>query len=276
MRCKGLQEKERIDKLLVKMGFFNSREKAKRAVMAGEVYVDGIIVDKPGTIVDNKSNIHIKGNSLPFVSRGGLKLEKALDVFEISVKGCTVIDIGASTGGFTDCLLKKGAKKVYAVDVGYGQLDWALRNDPRVVCMERTNARYLKPSDFDVEFDMATVDVSFISLAKILPAVSNLIKNRGSIITLIKPQFEAGRSQVGKKGVVKDPGIHQEVIKKTIISASENGLFLKDITFSPIKGPKGNIEFLGYFIKSPQKIDYKKLEDKVYQTVISAHNLLNA
>lgn len=276
MRCKGLQEKERIDKLLVKMGFFNSREKAKRAVMAGEVYVDGIIVDKPGTIVDNKSNIHIKGNSLPFVSRGGLKLEKALDVFEISVKGCTVIDIGASTGGFTDCLLKKGAKKVYAVDVGYGQLDWTLRNDPRVVCMERTNARHLKPSDFNIEFDMATVDVSFISLAKILPAVSNLIKNRGSIITLIKPQFEAGRSQVGKKGVVKDPGIHQEVIKKTIISASENGLFLKDITFSPIKGPKGNIEFLGYFIKSPQKIDYKKLEDKVYQTVISAHNLLNA
>lgn len=275
MRCKGLQEKERIDKLLVKMGFFNSREKAKRAVMAGEVYVDGIIVDKPGTIVDNKSNIHIKGNSLPFVSRGGLKLEKALDVFEISVKGCTVIDIGASTGGFTDCLLKKGAKKVYAVDVGYGQLDWTLRNDPRVVCMERTNARHLKPSDFNIEFDIATVDVSFISLAKILPAVSNLIKNKGSIITLIKPQFEAGRSQVGKRGVVKDSGIHQEVIKKTIMSASENGLFLKDITFSPIKGPKGNIEFLGYFIKSPQKIDYKKLEDRVYQTVISAHNLLN-
>ncbi len=236
--------KERLDKLLVQKGLCESRQKAQALIMAGQVYVNGQRIDKAGTRIPVKAEIQIKGQACPFVSRGGLKLQKALEVFPLKVEGLVCADIGASTGGFTDCLLQHGAAKVFAIDVGHGQLHWRLRNDPRVVVMEGINARYLKPEDLPESVDLATIDVSFISLSKILPAVKELVKPGGHIIALIKPQFEVGPRQVGKKGVVKDPKLHKQVIENIKKFALGLGLEVLGLTESPILGPAGNKEFL--------------------------------
>ena len=236
--------KERLDVLLVQKGFTESREKAQRLIMAGQVLVGNEKIDKAGTKVDETLEIRLLGDKNPFVSRGGLKLQKAFECFPITMLDKVVIDIGASTGGFVDCALEHGAKKVYAIDVGYGQLAWKLRTDERVINMEKTNARYLAPSDFSEAMDWATTDVSFISLTKILPVAFDLLKEEGQMIALIKPQFEAGREQVGKKGVVRDIAVHQEVIRKVLSFASSIGFLVQGLDFSPIKGPEGNIEYL--------------------------------
>lgn len=245
-------EKERLDVLLVQQGLANSRELAKAYIMAGNVYVDGQKEDKAGTKVAVTAKLEVKGNQMKYVSRGGYKLEKAMDVFGIRLDGKICLDIGASTGGFTDCMLQNGAKKVYAVDVGYGQLDWKLRNDARVVCMERTNARYLTHEEIPEELDFASVDVSFISLKLIFPALYGLLREGGEIACLIKPQFEAGREKVGKKGVVRDPAVHLEVLEHFLIHAKENHFTVLGITYSPIRGPEGNIEYLGFLRKSEE------------------------
>lgn len=237
--------KERLDVLLVSRGLAASREKAKAVIMSGLVYVNGQKEDKAGSTFDEvDSIIEVRGNSLKYVSRGGLKLEKALKVFPIKLDGCICMDIGASTGGFTDCMLKEGAAKVYSIDVGHGQLDWKLRNDERVVCMEKTNFRYLEPDSIDEAVDFASCDVSFISLDKILPVAYKLLKSSGNMVTLIKPQFEAGRDKVGKKGVVRDPLVHREVVQRIMEVAGNAGFSLLGLSFSPIKGPEGNIEYL--------------------------------
>lgn len=237
--------KERLDSLLVRQGFAPSREKAKAVIMAGLVFVDGQREDKAGTAFDAESvRIEVKGGEQKYVSRGGYKLEKAMETFPLVLEGCVCMDIGASTGGFTDCMLQNGAKKVYAVDVGHGQLSWKLRNDERVICMERTNFRYVKQEDIPDMLDFASVDVSFISLTKILPPAWMLLKDEAKMVCLIKPQFEAGKEKVGKKGVVREPKIHIEVIEKVLTFASENGFSVLGLTFSPIKGPEGNIEYL--------------------------------
>ena len=238
--------KERLDVLLVQKGLAPSREKAKTMIMEGNVFVDNQREDKAGTFFDPSVNIEIHGNTLRYVSRGGLKLEKAMQTFPITLEGKVCADIGASTGGFTDCMLQNGATKVYAVDVGYGQLDWKLRSDERVVCMERTNARYLDRDQIPDELDFASIDVSFISLKLILPAVHRVLKEGGHVACLIKPQFEAGREKVGKKGVVRDPDVHLEVLENFLTHAKDSGFTVLDITFSPIRGPEGNIEYLGY------------------------------
>lgn len=242
--------KQRIDQLLVEMELAPSREKAKKIVMAGLVFVEGVRVDKPGTIVDVESKILVKGDPVPYVSRGGLKLEKALHEFEIEVQDRTVIDVGASTGGFTDCLLQNGAALVYAVDVGYGQLDWKLRQDKRVVVMERTNIRYVNPSDLLITPSLATIDVAFISLTKFFSTLLGLLTEDSEIIALIKPQFEAGRGRVGKKGVVRDPAVHLEVVKRLTHELQLCGSRLRHLTYSPITGPEGNIEYLAHFQKN--------------------------
>lgn len=242
--------KERLDILLVKQGFAPSREKARAIIMAGSVFVDGQREDKAGTAFEeSKVHIDIKGETPKYCSRGGLKLEKAMKEFEIGLSDLVCMDIGASTGGFTDCMLQSGAARVYSVDVGHGQLAWKLRNDERVVCMERTNFRYMKPEDIENRLDFASVDVSFISLTKILIPARNLLKERGRMVCLIKPQFEAGRENVGKKGVVRDSAIHEDVIRKIITYADMTGFEVKNLTFSPIKGPEGNIEYLIYIEK---------------------------
>lgn len=242
--------KERLDVLLVKNGYAPSREKAKAIIMAGLVYVDGQKEDKAGqTFEEEGLKLEVRGNTLKYVSRGGLKLERALEVFPINLSGATCIDIGASTGGFTDCMLQNGAAKVYSIDVGHGQLDWKLRNDERVICMEKTNFRYMTKADIDDEVDFASCDVSFISLSKILGPAFDILKTDGQMVSLIKPQFEAGRDQVGKKGVVKDPKVHVEVIKKCVGYAMDAGFKLLDLSNSPIKGPEGNIEYLMYLLK---------------------------
>lgn len=238
------KEKERLDVLLVNRGLASSREKARANIMAGMVVVNGRRLDKPGTFVDPKAEIKIVGTALPYVSRGGLKLAKALAVFNIDLTGKVVVDIGASTGGFTDCALKHGAAKVFAIDVGYGQLAWSLRNDPRVVLLERTNIRYVTLADLDEAADVITIDVSFISLQKVLPVAAALLKPQGQIIALIKPQFEAGREKVGKKGVVRDPQVHLAVICEVIDAARAQALVPAGLTFSPIRGSEGNIEYL--------------------------------
>lgn len=235
-------KKERLDVLLVQKGLFSSREKAKASIMAGEVYVDGKKIEKAGEFVNTESSIEVKTNSLPYVSRGGLKLQKAIETFNINVTGKIALDIGASTGGFTDCLLKHGALKVYAVDVGYGQLDWSLRNDPRVINMEKTNIRFLETLPEIV--DMITIDVSFISLELVIPSADKFLKPIGDLIALIKPQFEAGREKVGKKGVVRDPAVHIEVIEKIVSLFQKFNYGIIGITYSPIKGAEGNIEYL--------------------------------
>lgn len=237
-------KKERLDVLLVNRGMFESRAKAQAAVMAGQVLVNEQKIDKPGTPVAPEVTIRLLGNKLPYVSRGGLKLEKALQIFPISVDGKVVADIGASTGGFTDCALQNGAVKVYAIDVGYGQLAWKLRNDERVVNMERTNVRYLEADSLPEQVDAATIDVAFISLDKILPAVHKILKPEGFVVALIKPQFEAGKENVGKKGVVRDAAVHEQVINNVISFAKGEGFGIAGLDFSPIKGPEGNIEYL--------------------------------
>jgi len=242
--------KERLDVLLVNGGFAPSREKAKVIIMSGKVFVNGQREDKAGSTFDpEKITIEVKGNTLRYVSRGGLKLEKALQNFDLTVDGKICMDIGASTGGFTDCMLQNGAKKVYSVDVGHGQLDWKLRNDERVVCMEKTNFRYMQPQDIDDVLDFASVDVSFISLTKILLPARRLLTDNGQMVCLIKPQFEAGREKVGKKGVVRDKKVHEEVIRKILLFAGISGFSVLDLSFSPIKGPEGNIEYLVHLQK---------------------------
>lgn len=241
--------KERLDVLLLQRGLAPSREKAKAMIMEGNVFVCGQREDKAGSSFDVKSEIEVRGNTLKYVSRGGLKLEKAMQEFGINVQDKICMDIGASTGGFTDCMLQNGAKKVYAVDVGYGQFAWSLRQDERVVCMEKTNIRYVTPDDIEDVLDFASVDVSFISLEKVLPAARELLSPLGEMVCLIKPQFEAGREKVGKKGVVRDPAVHEEVITKVLSFARELGFGILNLEFSPIKGPEGNIEYLAHIRK---------------------------
>ena len=245
--------KERLDVLLVEQGFATSREKAKAIIMSGSVFVNGQREDKAGTTFDPaKSSIEVKGHTLKYVSRGGLKLEKAMAQFGISLDDKICMDIGASTGGFTDCMLQNGAKKVYSVDVGHGQLAWSLRNDERVVCMEKTNFRYLTREDIQDDLDFASVDVSFISLSKILLPARKLLKDYGKMVCLIKPQFEAGKEKVGKKGVVREQSVHQEVIEKIYTLADILGFQVLGLEYSPIKGPEGNIEYLIYIEKNPE------------------------
>ena len=241
--------KTRLDAKLVQLGLAPGRDKAKAIIMAGIVYVNGQKADKAGTEVTEKDKIELHGEPLRYVSRGGLKLEKAFASFPIQIQGAICMDIGASTGGFTDCMLQNGASKVYSVDVGYGQLAWKLREDPRVVCMERTNARYLTPEQIPDPLDFASIDVSFISLKLIFPALYGLLRQGGEIACLIKPQFEAGREKVGKKGVVRDPAVHLEVLEHFLTHAKESHFTVLGITYSPIRGPEGNNEYLGYLKK---------------------------
>lgn len=242
--------KKRLDILVTERGLVESREKAKTLIMAGQVYVDGQKADKPGDTFSEDAAVEVRGKGLPYVSRGGLKLEKAMREFGLQLQGRTCMDIGASTGGFTDCMLQNGAQRVYSVDVGYGQLAWSLRTDPRVVNLERTNARYLTQEQVPEEIGFFSVDVSFISLTLILPAVRPLLAEHGQAVCLIKPQFEAGREKVGKKGVVRDKAVHEEVIEKIRNFALENGFSVLGLTFSPVKGPEGNIEYLIYLERS--------------------------
>ena len=266
--------KTRFDVLLASKGYFPSREKAKTAIMAGEVMVDGRVFDKPGMTVDEDADIQIKNDTCPYVSRGGLKLEKAINEFNIDLTDLVCMDIGASTGGFTDCMLQKGASKVYAIDVGYGQLDYKLRNDNRVVNMEKCNFRYLDPSLIADPIDFASIDVSFISLKLIFPVLSGLLAPTGKVCCLIKPQFEAGREQVGKKGIVKDKAVQREVIRNVLTYGEEVGLFGIDLSFSPITGAKGNIEYLLYLNKD-ENLRYNISADKITQIVDLSHeNLL--
>ncbi|MBR5800655.1 MAG: TlyA family RNA methyltransferase [Lachnospiraceae bacterium] len=247
--------KERLDVILVQEGYAPSREKAKAIIMSGNVFVDGQREDKAGTTFDlSKIKLEVRGATLPYVSRGGLKLEKALKHFDLSLTDKVCVDIGASTGGFTDCMLQNGARKVYAVDVGHGQLDWKLRSDERVVCMEKTNFRYMQPEDIEDVPDFASVDVSFISLTKILLPARALLSEEGQMVCLIKPQFEAGRDKVGKKGVVREKSVHEEVIRKIIDYADFIGFDILALDFSPIKGPEGNIEYLVHIQKNMSKI----------------------
>lgn len=246
--------KERLDVLLTKQGLAESREKAKVIIMSGNVFVNGQREDKAGTFFDEqKITIEVRGTTQKYVSRGGLKLEKAL-AFGLMLDGAVCMDIGSSTGGFTDCMLQNGARKVYSVDVGHGQLAWKLRNDERVVCMEKTNFRYMVPSDIQDVLDFASVDVSFISLTKILEPARNLLKNHGQMVCLIKPQFEAGKDKVGKKGVVREPEIHKEVVEKILFYASSIGFQILHLDFSPIKGPEGNIEYLVHIEKDEEAV----------------------
>jgi len=240
-----MSKKERIDVLLVEKGFFPSREKARTAIMAGLVLVNEERCDKPGTKVEETSHIRVKGELHPYVSRGGLKLEKAIQVFDLSLEQAVVLDIGSSTGGFTDCALQNGAKQVYAIDVGYGQLDWKLRSDPRVIVMERTNFRHLTPQELKGEQpNFSTIDVSFISLRIILPVLAGFLSPGGQVVALVKPQFEAGKERVGKNGIVRDPKVHEQVLNDMISYVSDLSYLVKGLDFSPITGGEGNIEFL--------------------------------
>lgn len=242
--------KIRLDQYLVQHGLIQSRERAKAMIMSGVVFVNEQKVDKAGEMIKEDAKVEVRGHDIGYVSRGGLKLEKAMKTFPITLEGKICADIGASTGGFTDCMLQNGAARVYAVDVGYGQLDWKLRNDPRVVCLERTNARYLDHEQVPDVLDFASIDVSFISLKLIFPALYNLLREGGEIACLIKPQFEAGPEKVGKKGVVRDPKVHLEVLENFLTHAKDNHFTVLGITYSPIRGPEGNIEYLGYLRKS--------------------------
>lgn len=268
--------KERLDVLLVSKGFFPSRERAKAAIMAGNVYIGGRIYDKAGTPVDVDSEITVKGDTCPFVSRGGMKLEKAVQYFGLDLTGAVAMDIGASTGGFTDCMLQHGASKVYSVDVGYGQLDWKLRTDERVVNMEKVNVRYLETDDIPDRMDFVSVDVSFISLRHIFPVAYRLLKEDVEMICLVKPQFEAGREQVGKKGIVKDKGVHREVILNVAGYAAAEHLIPAGLTFSPMTGAKGNIEYLMKLRKGSEDevFDFEAFEPLVDEVIEEAHGTL--
>lgn len=242
-----MKHKERLDVLLVEKGYFDSRAKAQAVIMSGDVYVDGQKADKAGASYDVEANIEVRGSVCPYVSRGGLKLEKALKNFGVDPTGYVCSDSGASTGGFTDCLLQQGAKKVFAIDVGYGQLAWKIRSDPRVVVMERTNIRHVTPEQLGEPLDLSVIDVSFISLKLVLPVIKTLLRpEKGQVLCLIKPQFEAGKEKVGKKGVVRDPEVHKEVLENFISLANELHFTIRNLTFSPVKGPEGNIEFLAH------------------------------
>ena len=265
-----MKNKERLDILLTQKGLCESRSRAQALIMSGEVYVNGQKCDKAGTPVDENAQLEIRGNACPYVSRGGLKLEKALRDFGIDPTGFVCSDSGASTGGFTDCLLQKGAKKVFAIDVGYGQLAWSIRTDERVVCMERTNIRYVTPEDLGEPLDLSVVDVSFISLKIVLPVIKTLLKPTGQIVCLIKPQFEAGKDKVGKKGVVRDAAVHAEVLEAFLALAAQLGMTVRNLTFSPVKGPEGNIEFLGHLSMLPDGA----IEPDVKALVAAAHDVL--
>ena len=241
-----MKNKKRLDVLLVEQGYADSRAKAQAIIMSGNVYVDGQKADKPGMSFDETKPLEVRGAACPYVSRGGLKLEKALRDFGVDPTGFVCSDSGASTGGFTDCLLQQGASKVFAIDVGYGQLDWKIRSDPRVVVMERTNVRYVTPEQLGEPLDLSVVDVSFISLKIVLPVIKTFLKPTGQVLCLIKPQFEAGKEKVGKKGVVREPETHKEVLDRFVALANELEFKILGLTFSPVKGPEGNIEFLGH------------------------------
>ncbi|MEE0944367.1 MAG: TlyA family RNA methyltransferase [Clostridia bacterium] len=267
-----MSDKVRLDVLLHESGLCESRERAKALIMAGQVYIDNVKYDKAGEQVLRTAKPEIRGETLKYVSRGGLKLEKAMKEFPIDLNGTVAMDIGASTGGFTDCMLQNGAAKVFAVDVGYGQFAWKLRSDSRVVNMERTNIRYVTPEDIGEELDFASIDVSFISLALVLPVAYNLLKDGGGVVALIKPQFEAGKGQVGKKGVVRDASIHKEVIIKVVNISKELGFGVHGLSFSPVKGPEGNIEYLIYLKKNIDGMEVG--EDLIEETVVRSHNEL--
>lgn len=275
MKSSGNNAKKRLDLLLVERGMLPSREQARASILAGQVQVDGHRVDKPGTAVSVSAELSLLSEPRPFVSRGGVKLSKAIEAFGISLEGRVVLDAGASTGGFTDCALQNGARRVYAVDVGYGQLDWRLRNDPRVVVMERTNIRYLQPEALDGPVDIVTIDVSFISLLKVLPAVVKLLQPGGEIISLIKPQFEAGRDKVGKRGVIRSTEVHAEVLAAVAEGAAQLDLTLRGLTYSPLKGPEGNIEFLAWFSAAGGG-EPLNLMAAVRDTVAAAHRALKS
>lgn len=270
------QKKQRLDVLLVEKGLAPSREKAKAIIMAGIVYVDGNKEDKAGTTFPVNAVIEIKGKTLPYVSRGGLKLEKAMQKFPITLSGKVCMDVGSSTGGFTDCMLQNGATKVYAIDVGHGQLAWKLRNDERVVCMEKTNIRYVVPEDIDELAAFSSIDVSFISLTKVLLPVKNLLTEDGQVVCLIKPQFEAGREKIGKKGVVRDRAVHEEVIRMVMDYASSIDFYPLALDFSPVKGPEGNIEYLLFLSKNKQDqeiVDASSIDIKA--VVTASHDTLD-
>lgn len=266
--------KERIDVLLVNKGIFNSRERAQAAIMAGEIYVDNIKTDKCGEKVNIDSNVEFRGHEMKYVSRGGFKLEKAMTAFEIDLNGKSCIDIGSSTGGFTHCMLLNGAIRVFAIDVGYGQLAWSLRTDERVKSMERTNIRYVKPEDLGENPDFASIDVAFISLRLVIPVAKKLLSENGEIVALIKPQFEAGRDKVGKKGVVRESETHIEVIERIVKFAQSENLNIINLEHSPIKGPEGNIEYLIYLSKDINKASNYN-DNLINKVVMDAHGSLN-
>lgn len=266
-----MKVKKRLDVLLTERMYADSRSKAQAIIMSGNVYVDGQKADKPGISYEETVDIEVRGAVCPYVSRGGLKLEKALRDFGVNPEGYVCSDSGASTGGFTDCLLQQGAKKVFAIDVGYGQLDWKIRSDERVVVMERTNIRYVTPADLGEPLDLSVIDVSFISLKIVLPAIQALLKPTGQVVCLIKPQFEAGRDKVGKKGVVREPATHQEVLDGFVALANELNFRILGLTYSPVKGPEGNIEFLGHLTLA----DLPGIEPDTAQVVAQAHQALD-
>ena len=265
-------KKERLDCLLVAKGLFQSRERARTTIMAGKILVNEVKIEKPGTMVPGDAAIRVLGEIHPFVSRGGLKLQKAIEKFDLSLTEKVMADIGASTGGFTDCALRAGAKKVYAIDVGYGQLDWRLRQDERVVVWERTNIRNVKVEDFEDSIEFVGIDVSFISLRLVLPVVKTLIASKGEVVCLVKPQFEAGKERIGKKGVVREPKIHMDILAEMLVVICEVGFRLKGLTFSPITGPEGNIEFLAYLGTWGDELEMD--EEIISQLVYEAHNSL--
>ena len=267
--------KKRLDVLLVEKGLASSREKARAVIMSGIVYVDGRREDKAGSTFDENLPVEVRGNVLKYVSRGGLKLEKAVEAFALDLKGRKCLDVGSSTGGFTDCMLQNGAEHVIAIDVGRGQLDWKLRNDPRVTCMEKTNIRYVLPEDIEYAADFSSIDVSFISLVKVLLPVKNLLKDDGQVVCLIKPQFEAGREKVGKHGVVRDKKVHIEVIQKVLDYAESIGFSVLALDYSPIRGPEGNIEYLAYLAKAENEQRVNERERLISETVDAAHRQLD-
>ena len=266
-----MKNKKRLEILLTEQGYADTRSKAQAIIMAGIVYVDGQKADKPGISYDENVSLEVRGESCPYVSRGGLKLEKALRYFGVKPEGFVCSDSGASTGGFTDCLLQQGASKVFAIDVGYGQLDWKIRSDPRVVVMERTNIRYVTPQDLGEPLDLSVIDVSFISLKIVLPAIKNLLKpDQGQVLCLIKPQFEAGKEKVGKKGVVREPETHKEVLDSFVELAHNLDFSIRGMTFSPVKGPEGNIEFLAHLTLE----DLPDIQPNTASVVAQAHEML--
>ena len=266
--------KQRLDVLLAERRLADSREKAKAIIMSGSVYVDGQKEDKAGQTFPEEANIEVRGSTLKYVSRGGLKLEKAMECFDVSLSGKICMDVGSSTGGFTDCMLQNGAVKVYAVDVGHGQLDWKLRNDQRVICMEKTNIRYVKPEDIEDRIQFSSIDVSFISLTKVLGPVKELLTDDGEIVCLIKPQFEAGREKVGKHGVVRDASVHKEVIDMVMNYAVSINFEVMNLEFSPVKGPEGNIEYLLHLLKH-QSGEYSSIPVDSGEIVRKAHETLD-